>query len=292
MPLMVFFTLGIVQLAMVQQARLMTEYATYQAARAGAVWNGSNERMHDAAVMALLPTMGRTDDWATLAATWQKHAAYDAQLKGLPWGVAKTHVNGQSLTGWLRIDTITPSLLRNPYSAWKVASSGTSWTELDFDGVQTYPESPALEAHIAKFFDLQKPDPDEVRYREATLLQIRLRYWYEMKVPFANQVIFLAWYAANADVALYGAIDRASTQKQNMLGRSGDSRALKPRAKGLWDPSNKGFPAVQPSEMFVLWDLAAGAIPLMGADRRFFLPLQATHSMRLQSNFYQKWLVH
>ena len=46
---------------MIQHAKLMTEYAAYQAARAGIVWNGNNERMHDAAIIALLPTMGRTD---------------------------------------------------------------------------------------------------------------------------------------------------------------------------------------------------------------------------------------
>ena len=34
MPLMVFMALGIIQLTMIQHAKLMTEYAAYQAARA------------------------------------------------------------------------------------------------------------------------------------------------------------------------------------------------------------------------------------------------------------------
>ncbi|MBL8950496.1 MAG: pilus assembly protein, partial [Myxococcaceae bacterium] len=108
MPLMVFLTLGILQLTMLQQARLMTEYATYQAARAGIVWNGSNERMHDAAVMALLPTMGNTENASKLAETWVKHYRYDLALRPLPWGAPRAHVNGQFLTGAIRIDTITP----------------------------------------------------------------------------------------------------------------------------------------------------------------------------------------
>lgn len=291
LPLMVFFTLGIVQLAMVQQARLMTEYATYQAARAGIVWNGNNERMHDAAVMALLPTMGRTDSWAKLAETWERHRGYDRDLKPLPWGVGRTQVNGQSLTGQVRIDTIGPNLTQSSYAIWKLAA-GSTWLELDFDGPETYPESPALESHVQKLFDLPRADPEEDRFREATLLEIRLRYWYELRIPFANQVVFLAWYAANADTALYGAIERSSTQKQNMLGRSGDTRSLRGTARGLWDPSGRGLTPVLPSEMVVLWDMASGALPVMGAERRFFLPLQATHAMRLQSNFYRKWLVH
>lgn len=276
LPLMVALVLGLLQLALIEQARLMTEYAAFQAARAGIVWNGNSERMHDAALLALLPTMGRTDGWSALAATWQRQRRADAQLQSLPWGVAKTEVNGQSLTGRLRVDTITPSSAAASHRLWKAEVAH----ELDFDGVQTYPESPALEQHLERFFDLRKADPDEVAYREATLLQIRLRYWYELQVPFASQVIFLAWYATNADVALFGAIDRSTTARQNALGSSGDARALKLHGKGL--------AGVQPSEMFVLWDLAFGALP----PRRVFLPLQATHSMRLQSSFFEKWQVH
>jgi len=290
MPLMVFFTLGIIQLTMLQQARLMTEYATYQAARAGIVWNGSNERMHDAAVMALLPTMSNTENADEVSRTWFTHWQRDFVMRGLPWGAPRLHVNGQYLTGFVRIDTITPNLITNRFGLWK--QGPTNWTELDFDGVETYPESPVLETYIRKFFNVSISDRDEEDFRRDTLLQIRLRYWYEMKIPFANQVIFLAWYAANADVALYGAIERSSLEKQNMLGRSGDSRGLRPRAKGIWDPSGKGYPPATATEMMVLWDIATGALPLFGAERRFYIPLHATQSMRMQSNFYRKWIVH
>src|SRR4051812_9783335 len=150
MPLMVFFTLGIVQLSMVQQARLMTEYAAFQAARAGIVWNGSNERMHDAAVIALLPTMGKTRDMGEILDTWNKHNGTDAMLQSQAWGVPKTQVNGQSLVGQIRVDTITPSLMENPSTYWNSVIPN----ELDFDGVETFPEDPALEAHISKFFNL------------------------------------------------------------------------------------------------------------------------------------------
>ena len=37
-------------------------------------------------------------------------------------------------------------------------------------------------------------------------------------------------------------------------------------------------------EMNVLWGLAEG--------RRYFFPLTATYSLRMQSNFYSKWLMH
>src|SRR5256885_13708138 len=86
LPLMVFFALGVIQLTMVQHAKIMTEYAAYQAVRAGIVWNGNNERMHDAALFALLPTMGKTDGVGPLAQTWVRAQGEDAALEQLPWG--------------------------------------------------------------------------------------------------------------------------------------------------------------------------------------------------------------
>src|SRR3954466_2176325 len=123
LPLCIFLLLGIVQLALMQQARLMTDYAAGEAARAGVVWSGSAERMRDAATFALLPTLGRCDDWQHLEQTWLR-----AQRESL-----------------VRVDTVSP--VRG------------DWDEL-----------------------------------EDALLQVRLRYWYELRTPFVNHVIFLAWF--------------------------------------------------------------------------------------------------
>lgn len=56
MPLMIFFILGIVQLGMLQHAKIMTEYAAFNAARAGIVWNADPFVMQNAAIISLLPT--------------------------------------------------------------------------------------------------------------------------------------------------------------------------------------------------------------------------------------------
>ena len=47
----------------------------------------------------------------------------------------------------------------------------------------------------------------------------------------------------------------------------------------------KGFDTLYPSEIDVLWGLA-------GNGHRYLLPLTATCSMRMQSNFHRKWLLH
>lgn len=293
MPLMVFLCLGIIQLTMIQHAKLMTEYAAYQAARAGIVWNGNNERMHDAAIVALLPTMGRTDRLDRVAETWVKHQLYDTALAQLSWGVGPDlkSINGSNLLGFIRVDTVNPAWFSPIDNIWKLRD-GANWKELDFDGPDAYPEVPGLEARIAKFFNLPLPDNTEEVYRKASVLQIRLRYWYEMRVPFANWVIFLSWYAGNADVALYGSIDRSTTKKQNMLGPSGDVSSLAAKGKGI--KQKKGFDTVYKPEMLVLWGLATGSIPLLSnaVGKRYFMPLTATYSMRMQSNFHRKWIMH
>ncbi|MBJ6764007.1 pilus assembly protein [Myxococcaceae bacterium JPH2] len=294
MPLMVFLALGIIQLTMIQHAKLMTEYAAYQAARAGIVWNGNNERMHDAAIVALLPTMGRTDDIVELGKTWGKHQLYDKAMRALAWGggVVPESLNGSNLFGIIRVDTVNPAYFTPIDTIWKLRA-GYNWQELDFDGADSFPEVPGLESKIIKFFNLPEPDESETVYRKATRLTIRLRYWYEMRVPFANWVIFYAWYASNAQVALRGAIDRPTLeQKANMTNRTKDISALRGKARGM--DHEEGYNTVYAPEMWVLWGLADGSIPLVSklVGKRYFLPLTATYTMRMQSNFHRKWIMH
>ncbi len=291
MPMMVFFVLGLIQLTMMQQAKLMTEYAAYQAARAGVVWNGNNERMHDAAIVALLPTMGATNNLVNLGKTWVVHQLYDEALAQLTWGAPVPRaINGSNLLGFIRVDTVNPAYFSPIDSVWRLRN-GANWKELDFDGPDSYPEVPSLESKIAKFFNITPPTDEDKVFRKSTILQIRLRYWYELKIPFANSVIFLSWYASNADVALYGSIDRSSTTKQNMLGRNGTANLLG-RGRGIKE--EKGYDTVYRPEMLVLWGLASGSIPLLSniVGKRYFIPLTATYSMRMQSNFHRKWIMH
>lgn len=289
MPLMVFLCLGIIQLTMIEQAKIMTEYAAYNAARAGIVWNGSNERMHDAAIFSLLPTMGDTHDLPSLAWTWAKAQTWDTALASLMIGGAAGTIpdtfRGNNLLGQVRIDTVSPSWWSGVYNIWKLPK-GAGWEELDFDGPAGYPEVTGMEKKFAKFFDLSIPDDDEEQYRKATVLQIRVRYWYNMRIPFANWVIFTAWFAANEGTQLYGAIDRPTVDKGNMMA-DGNLGNLGQSGKGI--KTQRGYDTVYPTEMGILWMISKG-VPILG--KRYYLPLSATYSMRMQSNFYRKWVMH
>lgn len=293
MPLAVFMTLGIIQLTLIQHAKLMTEYAAYQAARAGIVWNGNNERMHDAAIIALLPTLGRTDDIGNLAKTFAIHQIYDSAMRTLNFGggrVPRT-VNGSNLFGLIRVDTVNPAYFTPIDTIWKLRS-GYNWQELDFDGADSFPEVPSLENNIRKFFNLPEPDSSELVYRKATRLTIRLRYFYEMKIPFANWIIFTSWYASQSNVALRGAIDRATMDPRANMMSDGNISGLVARARGI--EHEQGYDSLYAPEMWVLWGLATGSIPLVSSlvGKRYFMPLTATYTMRMQSNFHRKWVMH
>ncbi len=61
MPLFVFVILGILQIQLLNQARLMTKYAAFKAARVGAIHSAKKSAMRNAALGVLLPFVGRRD---------------------------------------------------------------------------------------------------------------------------------------------------------------------------------------------------------------------------------------
>jgi hypothetical protein len=257
-PLMIVTVLGILQLTQIEQARIMTEFAAFSAARAGIVWNGSNARMRDAALVALLPTFGRTDSAEALMLTWQRQRAADEEFTTLPWGTPlPATINGSPLNGLVRVDTIAPEGSDELGRIWNLRGAH-DWKEIDFDAAYTYPEAPGLEQHFETFDHPGTQDEGQEIHRRANLLSIRVRHWYELRVPLANWFLFVCWYASHA---------RAENQR--------------------------GFPTAYRSEMALLWALSTGQASLGSVGRRrFFIPLSATYSMRMQSNFYRKWLMH
>jgi hypothetical protein len=273
---------------MMQHAKIMTEYAAFQAARAGVVWNGNNERMHDAALAALLPTMGDTSNLGKWALTFGKAQVYDTALTALNFHGLKSF-NGANLIGQVRVDTINPSWWSPIGQIWKIQAA--NWKELDFDGPDAFPEDPKLAQFIQRLLDPKYEDKQEDNYRKSTLLQIRLRYFYELRVPFANYLIFTAWFAANARVALHGAVWAPSLDPTANAVKAGSLPAI---AMGKGIDHQKGYNTIYGPEMAVLWALAMGNIPLIGGiiGRHYFIPIPATYSMRMQSNFHRRWLMH
>ncbi len=290
LPLFIFIILAILQLTQIEQARLMTEYAAFSAARAGVVWNGSNERMRDAALAALLPTFGRTDSAGELERTWLRQKVTDEQLSALPWGAAPRAVSGTPLDGMVRVDTIAPASSDELGRIWNLPG-GDDWEELDFDAAYTYSEAPGLSRHFHTFERPGVRDDSQELYRRANVLSIRVRHWYELRIPVANWFLFVCWYASQTNAPLRGAVDRPTLDASaTAVNRQGDLHGLERLASGI--ANQRGLPTASPSEMNLLWRLSTGQASLgTGNARRFFIPLSATYSMRMQSNFYRRWLM-
>ena len=172
LPLCLVLILCAIQVAQLQQARVLLEYAAFNAARAGVVHEADNGAggtrgpMHDAAALSLLPSFGRTDGFGAFTRTWARFRAHEAALRALRLPV-------------LQVWVLNPR--RGDFARWGEHLDGQ---EIDFDDVR--PQA-----------------------TDANLLSIDLRYLYELRVPLANKLIQSAWLlrpraAPPADVAALG----------------------------------------------------------------------------------------
>jgi hypothetical protein len=154
LPLVVFLILGTLQLFLALQARVLAQYAVFQATRAGSISHGSCERMHDAAVLALIPSFRSFLGNATPGTSpGQKLASAFADYKS----------NGHRFRGDARpgMDAgHTGSIV------WIMRELGGSNTSVPSDQDRSFDQ------------------PGELMR-----LETRMVYWFPLKIPFANWVL-------------------------------------------------------------------------------------------------------
>jgi TadE-like protein len=242
LPAMIFLILMTIQLTMLQQARLMADYAAYAAARTGIVQNGNNGKdnagtdgpMHDAAVLAILPTYGRTDSFTALAATAARFKAEDLALTAA--GLSQ-----------IRVYVLNPTAPE--FKTWGGHLNGQ---EIDFDDI--------------------RPGATD-----ATLLSLQVRYLYELRVPFANKLLQTIWMAARVGLLEQW---RGSDWTSPHLGTSkGPDAVSASRVAAAGKTIADGTPE----------GIKVAALVAAAATGRFFLPVEAYYTMRMQSNPYLKW---
>jgi hypothetical protein len=256
MPLMVFIILGVIQLSMIQHARIMTEYAAYNAARAGIVWNGDPWVMENAAIISLLPTyeglsdeMGLADPGRMMRAVAQRALLYQVNRR---------------LSGFAR------EMFAGPLSdAIRAAFGG--------DGPQVV-EVTILNPTRDAFGDGEELDFDDIgtdetaaSLRAANRLTIEVRYLYIMRVPFANWVIHHAWLSQRAGISLYGAIWNPQGGEPGATGLSAEDFEV------TYGEISRGLRGDDP----VIRQVARA-----GSSGAYVIPLYATYTMRMQSNLF------
>jgi hypothetical protein len=164
LPLVVFMMLGTLQLFMLMQARLMAQYAAYQAARVGSITNGRCDAMTDAAILTLIPTFA-----AYLGA--QSH------MVGTP---------GQQLGAAFNQYKSTGTHGNNQYGLYKTAGSPGTWGADAI--VWLAREHPNFAAGDNPVLAQQQFDLPIVAPAVPIHMEVKLVYWAPLQIPFADWV--------------------------------------------------------------------------------------------------------
>jgi hypothetical protein len=281
-PLMIFLILGVIQLVMIQHAKIMTEYAAYNATRAGIVWNADKIIMENAAIISLLPTYEGLFKESDLGNPTQmlkrilQRALMYQKNKRLPQAIDLLKNGANSIISKL------------PVSAGDQSKLSADKDKL-LDGLEQYADT-ALQQGISKALgagddrlvtvEILEPtkglfgtrgkekDFDAVSNRDSTRLSIKITYLYYMRVPFANWVIHQAWLALNAGKHLTGAIWAAQS-----------------------DPNDSSFSAsAKGVEKMTFINSTLSKMSALGQQGVYMVPLKATYTMRMQSNPYKQSL--
>ncbi|HZI09606.1 MAG TPA: TadE/TadG family type IV pilus assembly protein [Myxococcus sp.] len=157
LPLFVFLILGILQLGLMHQARLLTKYAAYKAVRAGSLHNARVEKMERAALAVLLPLLSARAPGG-IEYIRPVGSAKEFQTK---WNeVLQNQMPGTSLK-YADVTICGPTREDIPGNG----------SELDFD-------DPANTA------------PGDWRQSQRTKLRVQVTFNYRMFIPFADWVIY------------------------------------------------------------------------------------------------------
>ena len=180
-PLFLFLILGILQLGMIAQTRVVAKYAAYRAARVGAMHHASQDAMNAAAIFHLLPVL--VSDSESILPT---SSTSDILRK---YGRAMTENQNRSVDGRRLVQVVIcgPTLgeLRGTASGASPLPAGSqralhgvgSNNEVDFD-------DPAL---ALPSMDAQTGDG--MRRYNRLRLRVQLQLLYRMPIPFANWIM-------------------------------------------------------------------------------------------------------
>lgn len=216
LPLAIFLILGTLQLFLMLQARVVTEYAVYRATRAGSVSQGKCERMRHAAILALLPTFTRATSAPLLASAFglRRNNRFDRDLDSGHTGRIV----------W--IDRQSPTA--------RDLERATNRVPQNVD-------------------DARFDDPDRTPLR----LDVRLVYWYPLRIPFAN------WVMSHMLLAHYGV----------QRWRNGDPTLVFKKDGRSWNTDPRSFMEAE----------LAREMRQRVNRRQYTFPIQATHSMRMMT---------
>lgn len=178
MPVFVFLILGLLQMGLMHQARVMTKYAAYKAVRTGALRRGEPDPMKRAALAVMLPMLGRA------SASGAPYRTDDVGGYNMAWASMKT--GSQQCSGACRefVEVTVCNPTRNQANV-----------KNDFD-------DPRKAMGQSKSASPPPPEDGETGAAptadanfgwqgfNATKLQVQITTYYRMYIPFANWMVW------------------------------------------------------------------------------------------------------
>lgn len=164
LPMLLLIALGSIQWALIYQAKVTVEHATFMAARAGAVTGGDVGEMRDAFAKGILPLYSPDKD-APLAL--DLGAGLEAWIDSRNWVGVNVGAGA------------TQMLILNP-----------TREAFDDHGEQVGPDT-LIRNDRLHLKSMEADGPSGVSVQDANLLKVHVLYGYELKLPFIRDV--LAW---------------------------------------------------------------------------------------------------
>ena len=221
LPLVVFLAFGTIQLSLMLQARALAHYAAFIAVRTGSVNYADCDRMTHAAIAALIPAIRSFLGPSTPGSAGDKLAAEFGPRKNNKYSMARDQINGDVI--WIYRE--------QPLKTVVDSMPNSEDTDFDVPGRPPAPGSPSR-------------------------LEVRLIFWYPLRIPFADWVmsrIFLAHFGLAAYTAQNPLL---LTQKAN------------------WTSGTSYTPGA---------DIATELYNRVYLMRQYVFPIEATYTMRMMT---------
>ncbi|MDY7226189.1 TadE/TadG family type IV pilus assembly protein [Hyalangium rubrum] len=236
LPLTVFLVLGTIQLFMMLQGRIMAEYAAFEAVRAGSRHHGDCEKMMHAGLAALLP----------------------------------------NVVTYLGSGTSGGSPAEKLASAWRERINGGNPRFVAMDSTQSTLGGSSLAGEsifwLAREQPTNVPDPEDRNFDAPVdggggmRLEVRLIYWFPLRIPFADWVM-TRMFMAHFGLQDYNAVNPLMPAQRNAGWTAGNS------APTLDSQIRSKYQS-------------------MASAQKYVFPIQATYGMRMmtpaKSRFFQR----
>ena len=196
MPLTVFIILGVIQVCLLTQSRAMLKYAAYRAARAGALHNGCQDKMMEAARTVMIPMMHGTNSLmpAKNLSSYMVSYAEAIPNRTLPdFLLQEIEIR---ICGPLK-DWITTDYTFSPQN---------EQSEVDFDQLWNTEAITGVGAPA-----------DVVESFERTKLKVQVKFYQRLIIPFVDATIYHLWRGETTFMSLMSNGPRADSSRAGMF---------------------------------------------------------------------------